>query len=226
MPSVLLFDGVAETPQANGSTLFESKGFLYFETPLVNPAILFVDLKVLLPSGEPRNVPIRIPSKHGGGCQTHRIFRTDEIIPLLNEFGNYSLDWQVFVGSPNSIPIQVYQYYEESELDEVNRKLDQVIATQIIGSALDLAVGLLSGGAVDLIIPALTGGALRSGLEILNPSTEPVLIGFDNTLSPADFEKVLAPGETLSLGAWQTDVYAMAPSGGDVQLDVTEYRAP
>ncbi|MGB0564223.1 MAG: hypothetical protein ACPGVO_20845, partial [Spirulinaceae cyanobacterium] len=214
----------AETPQANGSILFRPRGFLYFEISLPNPAIIFIDLKVLLPNGRLRNAPIRFPSRHG--YNSHRVFRTDEIVPLFSEFQDYSLDWQVFVGSSNALPIKVYQYYEVSGTEETSSKLDRIFATQVIGDTINPAVGLLSGGVVSQVIPALTEDSWRSGLEISNPSTEPVLIGFDNTLSAVNFDKVIAPGETLSLGAWHTDIYAMAPNGGNVQLNVTDYRAP
>ena len=226
MPT-LVFDGIIEN-LASQSLDFEANGFLYFVVAGVKP--INVQLDLALPDASTRIVPICPTTRD---CARISRVWSDEIIQIPCSLVGSGLQLRLTLSSfGSSFAAQVYHIANaqptleeiKDQLDTIEIKINELYATQIFKLAIDLVVPLLTGGVSSLILPA-AGSALRGGFELLNPSSEPVYIGLQDSVSITDYDRILPPGASLSVDGWQGEVSAIAPNGGDVQLQLTEFRA-
>lgn len=216
MPANLIYDGIVENIQRQ-TLPFDASGFCYFVSSVLREVNVQFDLTVDV--GQTRIIPLCGQTRK---CKRVYPVWTDEIVEIPCSVVGSGLSMQLtltsFFGSFN------VQVYHQPVVSKVEEKIDNLIATQIIRTAIDLVVPLLTGGLDALIVPAISG-ALRGGLQILNPAAEPVYIGLGNSVSVTDYDRILPPGASLSIDGWQGAVSAIAPNGGNVALQVTEFTS-
>lgn len=207
MPVQLVYDGFIE-PIPTTTTGFGSNGFIYFEAPgLTSSVDVVVELKVTLPNGGSRIVPVGCIKTQR--CQTRRTVSTDQILDLPPSLLGSDRQLQLTLSSLSSFTAQVWHYTWPS-------KVDDLVAAVILGTPTDLGTFNITTTAA-AFLPVSTG--IRGGLLVFNPSTVPVAIGF----LPTNLFQVIPPGQTATLGPWQGEVYAQS-IGGAAQLQVVELR--
>jgi hypothetical protein len=148
---------------------------------------------------------------------------TVSILPIPNEYLGFPM--QVDMYASEAIPIEVWVTLPDCScqagLDELNTKLNILVASELVSTATNIA-GLLLGGVASQILPALLPGAIRTVINILNPSTENILIGLGRVPTPTSFDLIVPALEFFQFDQGFTGaINAITQSGNPATIDVT-----
>lgn len=214
-----IFNGSTNPVIVTQSAIFSNASGVYLEYTGAGGFDYEIDayLQILLAPGQQRNIPwilerdnlttvnvLAIPSNYLGFPMRVDLFAS-EVIPMAM--------WAIIGDCSCAVALQ-----------DIDTKVNLLLANEIISTVTNIAGLLLSGGIVTEILPALLPGAIRTAIKILNPSTQPVLVAYGRDASLTDYDAIISPNSLLDETVNFTGrITAVTQSGLPANLNITTF---
>lgn len=215
-----IFNGSTNPAIVTQSSIFSNASGIYLEYTGGGGFGYEIDayLQVLLAPGQQRNIPwilerdnlttvnvLAIPSNYLGFPMRVDIFASEAISIVM---------WAIIGDCSCAVALQ-----------DIDTKVNLLLANEIISTVTSIAGLLLSGGGiVTEILPALLPGAIRTAIKILNPSTQPVLVAYGRNASLIDYDAIISANslfeETVNFTGRITGI---TQSGLPANLNITTF---
>lgn len=186
---------------------FTAQGALYCKVFQPDTPANYILLRLLskLPNDAFYNLPL------GVYTQEFSEFNVNNLIPIPNEVVALGLECTAIASSRVPSYVEIWQIINENS--DVIRAAAQIPTNPLVPNISMIAVNA---------VPADQDP--RKGIDLVNPPTNahPVYISYFHPVSPASYNYVINPGATLSLGAYQGELYGYCEQS--ISLMGTEFR--
>lgn len=219
MPTqTLIFDGQALASQINYTDFFQNQSLIWMKSPSLGNAFNIETtfaIQLYLSPTDIRTYPLNDSA----------LIDTSNIIIIPDEIKFSGVNQRLVILIEQDIDLQIYTISTDccgqAKLDEINNKLNILLAEKAANFLFNAAIVLASGSSVGQLL--LAANTARKWISIHNSSTEPVLINLGAQATTTDFMLELAPGATFRETDFTGDVFAVSKTGNQVELKVAEF---
>jgi hypothetical protein len=214
----VIFDALAQEGVINLSDAFQDVQLIWMESiglPLGIQIETTFAIQVYVSPTEVRTFPLNEDA----------FIDTNNLILIPDEFRGSGWNQRLAILVEQDVQLRIHALKTEccgqAKLDEINTKLNLLLAEKALNFVSNIALVLAGGTPIGQLL--LAANQARKWFTIFNPSSEPVLINLGQPATTTDFLFELAPGATYRETDFIGDVFAVSKTGNPVELKIGEF---